>query len=183
MEWLNFHHRAKTINYHHNMYTLLKQTEYGQTHPEYFSEVNGRRRVFTKNVSSAWQACMTHPDGIRVVAEEIIRRFDADPTLLSVSIASNDGGNMLAETRQAMLLARLASSPGIGDGPQMPARTALEMATLGSARLLGRTDIGSLEAGKGADFFTLDLNRVEFAALLRKTGSNSADLIQPGILP
>ncbi len=80
--------------------------------------------------------------------------------------ASNDGGNLLAETRQAMLLARLASSPQIDGGPQMPARTALEMATLGSARLLGRSDIGSLEPGKCADFFTLDLNRVEFAGAL-----------------
>ncbi len=80
--------------------------------------------------------------------------------------ASNDGNHMLGEARQAMLVARLGSSPGIGSGPQMPARTALEMATLGSARLLGRTDIGSLEAAKCADFFTLDLNRVEFAGSL-----------------
>ncbi len=80
--------------------------------------------------------------------------------------ASNDAGNMLAEARQAMLLARLASSPGIGDGPQLAARSALEMATLGGARLLGREDIGALEPGKYADFFTLDLGRVEFAGAL-----------------
>jgi cytosine/adenosine deaminase-related metal-dependent hydrolase len=80
--------------------------------------------------------------------------------------ASNDGGNLLAETRQAMLLARLASSPQVGGGTQMSARAALEMATLGGARLLGRSDLGSLEAGKCADFFTLDLNRIEFAGAL-----------------
>jgi 8-oxoguanine deaminase len=80
--------------------------------------------------------------------------------------ASNDAGNLLAEARQAMLVARLAASPSLGGGPQMPARTALEMATVGGARLLGRDDIGSLEPGKCADFFTLDLHRVEYAGAL-----------------
>jgi cytosine/adenosine deaminase-related metal-dependent hydrolase len=80
--------------------------------------------------------------------------------------ASNDGSHLLAEVRQAMLLARLAVAPGIGTGSQMPARIALEMATLGGARVLGRSDIGSLESGKCADFFTLDLNRLEFAGAL-----------------
>ena len=91
-EWLRFHHRAQTIDYHHSFFKLLKQTEYGKSHPEYFSLVNGRRRVFTENVHSAWQPCMTNAEGIRVMAEEVIRRFDADPDLLSVSIAVNDGG-------------------------------------------------------------------------------------------
>jgi cytosine/adenosine deaminase-related metal-dependent hydrolase len=77
--------------------------------------------------------------------------------------ASNDGSNLLAETRQALLLARLAVAPGVGNGPQMAARTALEMATCGGAAVLGRDDVGSLEVGKQADFFTLDVDRIEYA--------------------
>jgi 8-oxoguanine deaminase len=77
--------------------------------------------------------------------------------------ASNDSSNMLAEARQALLLARVAVSPGIGDGPQMSARTALEMATRGGAAVLGRDDIGALEPGRMADFFSLDLGRIELS--------------------
>lgn len=89
------------------------------------------------------------------------------PTGLGVDgSASNDGGQLLGEARQAMLLARVAASPGLihdEEQPRMSARTALEMATLGGAALLGRDDIGSLEPGRAADFAAFDLNRIEYA--------------------
>jgi cytosine/adenosine deaminase-related metal-dependent hydrolase len=60
--------------------------------------------------------------------------------------ASNDGADMLGEARQAMLLAR------VGHGPAaMNARQALELATLGGARVLDRDDIGALAPGMSAD--------------------------------
>ncbi len=81
--------------------------------------------------------------------------------------ASNDGSNLLAEVRQAMLMARLragilgASLSTSPDLPIMTAREALELATRGGAAVLGRNDIGSLEPGKCADFFALNLNQLE----------------------
>ena len=82
--------------------------------------------------------------------------------------ASNDASHLLAEARQALLLARVragvegASLTG-SDAPIMTAREVLEIATIGGAQVLGRTDIGSLEAGKCADFIAIDMNRLEFA--------------------
>lgn len=80
--------------------------------------------------------------------------------------ASNDSSNMLAEVRQAMLLNRLAVSPGVGEGDQLSARKALELATVGGAAVLGRDDIGVLAPGYAADFIAIDLDRVEFAGAL-----------------
>ena len=77
--------------------------------------------------------------------------------------ASNDSSNMLAEVRHALLLNRVAVSPGIGEGAMMTARQALELATVGGARILGRDDIGRIAPGLVADLIALDLNRIEFA--------------------
>ncbi len=86
--------------------------------------------------------------------------------------ASNDASHMLAEARQAMLIARLgaglagASLSSQEAPPLMAARQALWLATRGGAQVLGRDDVGSLEVGKCADFFAVNLNRLDFAGAL-----------------
>jgi cytosine/adenosine deaminase-related metal-dependent hydrolase len=70
---------------------------------------------------------------------------------------------MMGEVRQALLLNRLAVSPGIGSGPQMTARQALTLATVAGARVLGREDIGVLSRGRCADLIAYDVDRIEFA--------------------
>jgi cytosine/adenosine deaminase-related metal-dependent hydrolase len=65
--------------------------------------------------------------------------------------ASNDCNHLLGEARQAMLLQRVGWPGFESRADRVSAREALEMATLGGARVLGRDDIGSLETGKAAD--------------------------------
>ena len=97
--------------------------------------------------------------------------------------ASNDGSHLLAEVRNAMLLSRVkegitgfSASPspsgrgmpeGQGEGARklMTAREALHLGTRGGAAVVGRNDIGSLEAGKCADFFAINLNRIGYAGM------------------
>ncbi|MGH4117261.1 8-oxoguanine deaminase [Clostridium sp.] len=70
--------------------------------------------------------------------------------------ASNDGSNMLEEMRVAFLLHRLNS------GKSAPtAYDILKMATRGSAKVLGRSDIGKLSVGMAGDLFMINLNRLE----------------------
>ena len=70
--------------------------------------------------------------------------------------ASNDGSNMLEELRVAYLLHRLHSSDKAPSGYDV-----LKIATVGSAKILGRDDIGSLEVGKAGDLFMIDTRRLE----------------------
>ena len=108
--------------------------------------------------------------------------------------ASNDAGHMLGEARMAMLLQRVGSTypPAAGSGSRPPegvagrlgsgpalgphgpvkgpsamsAREALEIATLGGAKVLGRDDIGALAVGMAADIVTVPLDHIGVAGAL-----------------
>jgi 8-oxoguanine deaminase len=73
--------------------------------------------------------------------------------------ASNDSGNLLNEARMALLLQRAKhTNPAI-----LSAREALEVATLGGAKVLGRDDIGAIAPAMSADFVAYDLRNIAFA--------------------
>ena len=117
--------------------------------------------------------------------------------------ASNDGAHLLGEARQALLLARVGRSLqppeadaqgqiryGCDAGPaQMSARDALDLATRGGARVLGRDDIGHIAPGMAADLALFDLRALGFAggavhdpvaALLLCAPANAAHTIVNG---
>jgi cytosine/adenosine deaminase-related metal-dependent hydrolase len=72
--------------------------------------------------------------------------------------ASNDGSNLMAEIRSSYLVNRLTYSSKAPTGYDI-----LKLATVGSAKVLGRDDIGSLEPGKAADLFMIDTDILELA--------------------
>ena len=88
-----------------------------------------------------------------------MRRAGVPVGLGADGAASNDATNLFHEARQACLIARVLDH----DASAMTAREALEIATLGGARVLGRDDIGAIVPGASADFIAIDLDRPSFA--------------------
>ncbi len=95
--------------------------------------------------------------------------------------ASNDGSNMILEARQAMYLQRLRYG-----AEQITPERALGWATKGSARLIGRDDIGELAVGKQADLALFKLDELRFSgshdplSALLLCGADRADRVMVG---
>ncbi|EPC03957.1 hydroxydechloroatrazine ethylaminohydrolase [Litchfieldella anticariensis FP35 = DSM 16096] len=92
--------------------------------------------------------------------------------------ASNDHSNLAEEMRQAMLLGRLRYSPA-----QVSHADVIRWATQGSARCLGREDIGGLAPGQQADLALFKLDEPRFSgaenplAALLLCGAHRADRV------
>jgi hypothetical protein len=68
----------------HNLSAIVPAGIYGETHPEYYSMINGSRVV-------GLQACTTNPEVIRLAEEAARAFFAAEPDMMSFSLSSNDG--------------------------------------------------------------------------------------------
>ena len=84
--------------------------------------------------------------------------------------ATNDSSNLLDTLRMAYLMQSYHSKQRGGSPAPY---SMLKMATSGGAEMLGRPDLGSLEAGKGADLFIVETDRLEMAG----TGHDPANLL------
>ncbi len=80
------------------------------------------------------------------------------PVALGSDVAGGPSLCLFTEMKQAIFAQRLAHASGLFEGPcPVTAEDAFSLATLDGARALGLEDrIGSLEAGKDADFVILD---------------------------
>ncbi len=77
--------------------------------------------------------------------------------------ATNDSSNLLDSLRMSYLAQSYFSKhrEGAPSSYEM-----LKIATINGAKILGRDDIGSLEAGKAADLFAIDISKLEMAGML-----------------
>jgi|TARA_R100000049_G_C1945850_1_gene90969 8-oxoguanine deaminase len=95
--------------------------------------------------------------------------------------ASNDASNMMLEARQALFIQRLRYG-----AKKITPEKVLGWATRGSARLLGRRDIGELAVGKQADLALFKLDELRFSgshdpiAALLLCGADRADRVMVG---
>ncbi|MEM1110455.1 MAG: 8-oxoguanine deaminase [Pseudomonadota bacterium] len=126
------------------------------------------------------------PNSNMLLASGIARSLELEAAGCSVGLAvdgsaSNDSSNLLLEARSALYLQRLRYGAA-----RVTHLDALRWATSGSAKLLGRRDIGELGVGKQADLALYKLNELSFAgshdplASLLLCGAQRADRVMIG---
>ncbi|MDR1937872.1 MAG: DUF4838 domain-containing protein [Tannerellaceae bacterium] len=69
----------------HTFNRLLPASVYGESHPEYYSFINGQRRP---GAASQW--CLTNPDVFEIVSQRIDSIFTANPGKHIISVSQND---------------------------------------------------------------------------------------------
>jgi len=121
------------------------------------------------------------PSSNMVLASGICPTLDLENAGCAVGLAvdgsaSNDCSNLMQEVRQALCLQRLKYGAG-----KICHRDVLRWATRGSARCLGRDDIGEIGRGKQADLALFKLDELRFSgagdplAALVMCGAHKAD--------
>lgn len=70
----------------HTFDRILPSDEYGESHPEYYSFINGERRP-----GKASQWCLTNPEVFEIVSTKIDSIFKANPGKNMISVSQNDG--------------------------------------------------------------------------------------------
>ncbi len=123
------------------------------------------------------------PSSNMMLASGICRSLELEEAGCNVGLgvdgsASNDGSNMIAELRQGMYLQRLRYGAS-----KISHEHAYGWASKGSAKLLGRNDIGEIAIGKQADLALFKLDELRFSgshnplAALLLCGAQRADRV------
>lgn len=71
----------------HTFYPLMPPEEFFESHPEYYSLIDGKR------IYERAQLCLTNPDVLRIITERIRERMRANPEYLIYSVSQNDWSN------------------------------------------------------------------------------------------
>jgi len=76
---------CKGVGIGHTFQILLPSETWFESHPEYFCEVDGRRRS-----GKEIQPCLTNPDVLRIMVSNVLERLAADPSANVVGVSQND---------------------------------------------------------------------------------------------
>ncbi|MCX7597341.1 MAG: DUF4838 domain-containing protein [Armatimonadetes bacterium] len=98
--------RFSRFGFVHTFNYLVPPEKYFDEHPEYFSEIDGRR------IRDWTQLCCTNEDVIRIVTEEVRRWMREDPEAFVFSVSQNDWGNPCQCANCRAMAAREGSNAG-----------------------------------------------------------------------
>ena len=90
----------------HTFSRLLPASEFGQSHPEYYSYINGDRRP-----GNASQLCLTNPEVLEIVCHRVDSIFKANPNIKTISVSQNDGNDTNCTCPECSALDREEGGP------------------------------------------------------------------------
>ena len=99
---------VKYFGFVHTFEKIVPPAVYGKDHPEYFSEVNGKRLP-----DGHTQLCLTNPDVKRIAADYVLRAMREHPDCSIFSVSQNDWHNYC----ECQECAALAEQEGSQAGP------------------------------------------------------------------
>lgn len=82
--------RSDVTLMNHTFCEVMPTTKYGKEHPEYYSLIDGKRK---SQVEVEWyqtQLCLTNPDVLRIITDDVLQKLRDNPKLKSISVGQND---------------------------------------------------------------------------------------------
>jgi hypothetical protein len=73
----------------HSFGFLISPEEFGKTHPEYFSLIDGKRKVSTRNS----QLCLSNPAVLDLIVQRFEKMLGVQPDLRTLGLGPNDGAS------------------------------------------------------------------------------------------
>jgi len=96
----------------HSFGRQIPSAKYGKEHPEYYCEIDGKRRAHVGNDFRDNQPCLTNPDVLKIVTANALAALRADPTAENISISQNDNDKYCRCARCAAIDAREGTPMG-----------------------------------------------------------------------
>lgn len=95
----------KVLNKAHTFFRLVSPEEYFESHPEYFSEIGGKR-------VKDFQLCLTNPDVLAITIEKTLKRIrEIYPAIKTFGISQNDSTSVGCECAECRALDGREGSP------------------------------------------------------------------------
>lgn len=83
---------SHTVSHSHAWFQIMPVEQYGKEHPEWFAEIDGKRKPEYYMEHHGGQVCTTNAAVIEVFAKAAIDYFNTQPTRDMFSLSPNDGG-------------------------------------------------------------------------------------------
>ena len=74
----------------HSFAAQIPSAKYGEEHPEFYCEIDGKRLAKVKNDSYDNQPCLTNPDVLRIVTANVLKQLADHPGMENISVSQND---------------------------------------------------------------------------------------------